>query len=90
MHVVLLYTQYDFYQELDAFGAVPVRQKKKTWLRPFFVGDRNDSRRQKKMKILWRKFCKSAMGPKTQKFRPTEIRNFCGRLFSSDHLQKFS
>ena len=38
--------------------------------------------RSKKLKFLWRIFCKRrAMGPKTRKFRPTEIAYFCGRLF---------
>ena len=37
------------------------------------------------------KFCeRRATGPKTRKFRPTEIENFCGRLFSSADLQKLS
>ena len=39
--------------------------------------------KNRKMKFLWRSFCKHrAMGPKTRKFRPTEIAKFCGRLFS--------
>ena len=29
------------------------------------------------------------MGPKTRKFRPIEIANFCGRLFICADLQKF-
>ena len=42
-----------------------------------------------KMKFLRRIFLKRrAMGPKTRKFHPTEIANYCGRLFSSADLQK--
>ena len=53
------------------------------------MGDRNDSKKKKKMKFLWRNFCKRrAMGPKTRKFHPTDIAKFCGRLFSSADLQK--
>ena len=38
----------NFYQELDVFGAVPVREKKiLTKLRPFFTGNRNDNKKQK-------------------------------------------
>ena len=58
-------------------------------LRTLFMGDRNDSEKQKTKKVLWRNFCKRrAMGPKTRKFRPTEIAYFCGRLFFSVDLQK--
>ena len=58
------------------------------------MGDRNDSKKEKrKKKKEKRNFCgeickRRAMGPKTRKFRPTEIAKFCGRLFSSADLQK--
>ena len=46
--------------------------------------------KDEKMKFPSRIFCKRrAMGPKTRKFCPTENAIFCGRLFSSAHLQKF-
>ena len=59
---------------------IPISPRFSPW--PFFMGDRSDSKKQKKMKFLWQKFCKHrAMGPKTQKFCSKEIANFCGRLF---------
>ena len=45
----------------------------------FFMGDRNDSKKQKKVIFSWQKFCKH---------HAKEIANFCGRLFSSADLQK--
>ena len=87
-----VYKSDSFFGSIRSRKISKVSKVSKGWtflVRLFFKGDRNDSKR-KKMKFLWRKFCKHLRygPPNTQKFRPTEIANSCGRLFSSDHLQK--